>query len=65
MKKTQPDTSCAAIVTNSVDALVISLAAISIGAIYSSTATDMGAQVSTAVRLRRIYPAHAIVCRVS
>ena len=35
----------AAIVTNSIDAIVISLAAISVGAIYSSTATDMGVQV--------------------
>lgn len=35
-----------AIVTNHIDAIVIALAAASIGAMYSSTATDMGAQVS-------------------
>ncbi|KAF7793994.1 hypothetical protein EIP86_005120 [Pleurotus ostreatoroseus] len=34
-----------AIVSNTVDAIVISLAAGSIGAIYSSSSTDMGAQV--------------------
>ncbi|KZS98598.1 acetoacetate-CoA ligase [Sistotremastrum niveocremeum HHB9708] len=34
----------AAVVTNSIDAIVIAMAAASIGAIYSSTATDMGAQ---------------------
>jgi acyl-coenzyme A synthetase/AMP-(fatty) acid ligase len=31
--------------TNSVDAIAIALAVSSIGAIYSSTATDMGAEV--------------------
>lgn len=34
-----------AIVTNHLNAAVIALATASIGAIYSSTATDMGAQV--------------------
>ncbi|EMD37673.1 hypothetical protein CERSUDRAFT_114316 [Gelatoporia subvermispora B] len=34
----------AAIITNSVHAVVIALAAISLGAIFSSTATDMGSQ---------------------
>ena len=34
-----------AVVTNSIHAAVIALAATSIGAIYSSTAPDMGAQV--------------------
>jgi acetoacetyl-CoA synthetase len=31
--------------TNHIDAVVISLAAASIGALFSSTATDMGSQV--------------------
>lgn len=35
----------AAVITNSIDGVVIALATISIGAIFSSTATDMGAQV--------------------
>lgn len=46
MKPLSPDHQRAAIVTNSIDALVIALATISVGAIYSSTATDMGAQVT-------------------
>lgn len=37
--------SFAAIVTNSINAVVIALAVASIGGIFSSTATDMGAQV--------------------
>lgn len=36
-----------AIVTNHIDAIVICLAAASIGAMYSSTAPDMGTQVLT------------------
>ena len=35
----------AAIITNSIDAIVIALATASIGAVFSSTATDMGVQV--------------------
>lgn len=35
-----------AIVTNSLTAVVIAIATTSVGAIFSSTATDMGAQVS-------------------
>ncbi|KAJ3555557.1 hypothetical protein NM688_g2508 [Phlebia brevispora] len=45
----------AAIVTNSIDALVICLAALSIGAIYSSSATDMGAK-GVLERYRQIQP---------
>ncbi|KZT10799.1 acetoacetate-CoA ligase [Laetiporus sulphureus 93-53] len=45
----------AAIVTNSIDAVVIALASASIGAIFSSTATDMGTQ-GILDRYRQIQP---------
>ncbi|EKM54658.1 uncharacterized protein PHACADRAFT_146820 [Phanerochaete carnosa HHB-10118-sp] len=45
----------AAIITNSIDAIVIALAAVSIGAIFSSTATDMGVQ-GILDRYRQIQP---------
>lgn len=35
----------AAVITNSIDAIVIAFATLSIGAVFSSTATDMGVQV--------------------
>jgi acyl-coenzyme A synthetase/AMP-(fatty) acid ligase len=41
----------AAIITNSITAVVVALAASSVGAIFSSTATDMGTQVSPIVFL--------------
>jgi acetoacetyl-CoA synthetase len=41
----------AAIITNSITAVVVALATSSVGAIFSSTATDMGTQVSC-----RIFP---------
>ncbi|KAF7793992.1 hypothetical protein EIP86_005118 [Pleurotus ostreatoroseus] len=43
------------IITNSIDAVVIALATISVGAIYSSTATDMGTQ-GVLDRYRQIGP---------
>lgn len=45
----------AAIVTNSIDAIVIALATTSIGAVFSSTATDMGVQ-GILDRYRQIQP---------
>lgn len=42
----KPGDRVAAVATNSVDTVVIALAAISVGATFSSTATDMGSQVS-------------------
>ncbi|KAJ3555249.1 hypothetical protein NM688_g2685 [Phlebia brevispora] len=44
-----------AVITNSIDAVVIALATISVGAIYSSTATDMGTQ-GVLDRYRQIRP---------
>jgi acyl-coenzyme A synthetase/AMP-(fatty) acid ligase len=41
----------AAIITNSITAVVVALATSSVGAIFSSTATDMGTQVSLVVFL--------------
>jgi acetoacetyl-CoA synthetase len=41
----------AAIITNSITAVVIALATSSVGAIFSSTATDMGTQVSLVIFL--------------
>lgn len=45
MRPLTSDPKRAAIVTNSINSVVIALAVASIGGIFSSTATDMGAQV--------------------
>ena len=45
----------AAVISNSIDGVVIALAAASIGAVYSSTATDMG----VSVRIIKLYIAIA------
>jgi acetoacetyl-CoA synthetase len=48
----------AAVITNSIDAVVIALAASSIGAVFSSTATDMGVSVSFALPTTAILANH-------
>lgn len=47
MVKVVLNNDCTAIVVNSATAVVLALAATSIGAIFSSTSTDLGASVST------------------
>lgn len=41
----QPGDRVAGVITNAIDGVVIALAVASIGAVFSSTATDMGVQV--------------------
>lgn len=51
-------TSEVAIVTNHIDAVVLALASASIGAIFSSTATDMGTQVGLLCAFHAVDLAH-------